>query len=631
MIGNVLMHVLNNKNKRRWLLVVGVLLICAAVGWGILAWPDGVEDGDENTVEGFAWDYINQDIDGLEAGIENKYVDGEWVTIPSQYRIIDKRITRLEKVAEYNNYGDYMIDVWALEYRLLPDDLSKVVMAGGMTADEEGWLTQTTSCGHPYLVIKDKDGVLTYIGATTELTVAESGGMRQAIKELIGSSAHVDVNNKKLFTADRIEEIQIKMYYRGEITTGTIHIPKENSQGIAEMIDIMNAGTSTGAKSVNDFPACDRVVQIALLPGKIVYLYEKDSVYYAEIPYESIMELTKEDYQQVLGYFGPIRPFPEDMDKTEFLPAIQDMLQRYRSGNPPENPMEYMFDVAPEGVALPEVNAVDDFELRDGDGTECLYQAVIPFGDDDAYEIKMLLKKQYQPGNNGTEWTVSGVSFSEPYGGTTAEWFFDLAIANRFDYVPEFEEGRAPCESPDYLYYAFILNLGEWKAGQQYLTKEYVEDVITSHFEVEEVIHQPFEREWNFDGAAYTVARPGSYRCEPVYGLKEFDRYNKDGRTIYDVAAEEYSFDEFAHTSTYDYELPSLYDTGSLSRPMQYVLDKKLGKIKSGKLQVWSAIREMIAESDTAGFTVTCTERFKFYIDGQTGEVVFLAHSIESY
>lgn len=629
-MGEGFMHILNNKQKRRWLVELGLFVICAAVAGGLLACTNAGQEGDEITVEDMAWDYINRDIDGLEAGIENKYVDGQWVTIPSEFTIIDKKITRLEKVAEYNNYGDYIVDVWALEYQLLPDDLSKVVMAGGMTANEEGWLTQTTSCGHPYLVIKNKDGVLTYIGATTELTVAESGGMRQAIKELLGSSADADVNNKKLFTADRLEEIQIKMYYRGEITAGTIHIPKENSQGIAEMIDILNAGTSSGEKSVADFPACDRVVQIALLPGKTVYLYEKDGVYFGEIPYESIMELTKEEYQRVLEYFGPIRPFPEDMDKTEFLTAIQDMLQRYRSGNPPENPMEYVFDVAPEGVALPVVNSVDDFELRDGDGTECLYCAVIPFGDSDAYEVRMLLNKQFPPGEGENKWTVSGVSFSEPSGGATAEWFFDLAIANRFDYVPEFGEGQAPCESPDYLYYAFILNLENWKAGQYYLTKEYVEDVITSHFQVENVIHRPFEREWNFDGSIYTVA-PGSYACEPLYGLKEFDRHAQDDKIIYDVVAEQYSFDEFAHASIYDCELPGFYDAGSFSRPMQYVLDKKLGKIKSGKLQVWSAIREMIAEGDTVGFNVSRTERFKFNIDEQTGNVVFLAHSIASY
>ena len=41
------------------------------------------------------------------------------------------------------------------------------------------------------------------------------------------------------------------------------------------------------------------------------------------------------------------------MDKTQFLAAIQDMLERYRSGNPPENPMEYKFDAALKEVSLP--------------------------------------------------------------------------------------------------------------------------------------------------------------------------------------------------------------------------------------------------------------------------------------
>ena len=38
-----------------------------------------------------------------------------------------------------------------------------------------------------------------------------------------------------------------------------------------------------------------------------------------------------------------------------------------------------------------------------------------------------------------------------------AGYYFDFAIANRLDFVPEFNEGEAPTSSAPYLWYAFML------------------------------------------------------------------------------------------------------------------------------------------------------------------------------
>lgn len=222
----------------------------------------------------------------------------------------------------------------------------------------------------------------------------------------------------------------------------------------------------------------------------------------------------------------------------------------------------------------------------------------------------------------------SGASSGDEAADNRGAYLFDLAITNRFDYVPEFEEGKAPSQSPDYLYYAFILNLEEWNKGNKFLTAQYVEDIITSHFEMDEdaIVHRP-SRDWNFDGKVYTVARPGSYAYEPVYGLKEFDTYEEGGRTVYDVLLEQYSLDEFAYQSVFEYALPTAGGSGTFSPSMQFVIDKKGERIRSGEVRVWEAIREMIAEGDTKGFTVSHTERFKYYVDAETRDVVFLEHT----
>ncbi|MHB9059744.1 MAG: DUF5301 domain-containing protein [Bacillota bacterium] len=431
---------------------------------------------------------------------------------------------------------------------------------------------------------------------------------------------------EQALSADDIEGIQIRMLFRGKPVAMTVEIPSSNSQGRSELVDLLNAASPTGKTSANDLPPYDRLIEVTLRPVKTVYLYEKDRAYFAETPHGSIKKLTEEAYNLVREYFGPIRPFPEELAKTEFLAAIQDTVDRYRSGNPPENPMEHMFDAAPSGIALPEVDSADDFELTDGDGTECLYLAIARFGPADDYQMEMLLNKVSLPGENKSSWVVSGVHFQGL--DNKAAYLFDLAIANRFDYVPRFEEGNAPAESPDYLYYAFILNVENWKAGDNFLTEQYVEEVITSHFEVGRVVHKA-SRDWNFDGKVYTIARPSSYAGEPIYGLKEYRTYTESGRTIYDVVLEGYGFDEFSHWSMYEYQLPGPGDSGSFSDSMQYVMNKKGDRIKSGELTVPAAIRQMIAEDDTKGFTAFTTEHFKFYFDADTGKVVFLEHTTQ--
>ena len=53
----------------------------------------------------------------------------------------------MELLESFDALADKPINVYALEYRLLPEDLSKVVLAGGMDVDENGWFKETCSMG----------------------------------------------------------------------------------------------------------------------------------------------------------------------------------------------------------------------------------------------------------------------------------------------------------------------------------------------------------------------------------------------------------------------------------------------------------------------------------------------------
>lgn len=119
----------------------------------------------------FAWEVINKDIAYYEENPEVK--------------IIDSKITRLERIESFDDLTDKTIDVYALEYRLLPEDLSKVVLAGGMDVDENGWLKETSSMGSPLLVVSRDDDSIEFIGIVMTGTAVEEGGLKTVVKELL--------------------------------------------------------------------------------------------------------------------------------------------------------------------------------------------------------------------------------------------------------------------------------------------------------------------------------------------------------------------------------------------------------------------------------------------------------------
>jgi len=130
-----------------------------------------IASAEEEQVTGFAWELINRDIENLESN--------------PAVRIIDSKITRLELLETFDALAENPIQVYTLEYRLLPEDLSKVVMAGGMSYDEEGWLRSTSSMGSPLLVITHRDDEAELIGIIWTGEVTGKGGMEKEIRDLL--------------------------------------------------------------------------------------------------------------------------------------------------------------------------------------------------------------------------------------------------------------------------------------------------------------------------------------------------------------------------------------------------------------------------------------------------------------
>lgn len=138
-------NILNYKKPRFWISLMGIIII-VVIGIGLLSNPKEKETTrlEISDVDTIVVDHAKEFIDEQIAMYEDP--EGAW----QGFKIIDSKITKLEKVATFDNITTVPIEIWALEFRLKPDDITKVAMAGGMQ-EEDGWITDDSSMGKPYL------------------------------------------------------------------------------------------------------------------------------------------------------------------------------------------------------------------------------------------------------------------------------------------------------------------------------------------------------------------------------------------------------------------------------------------------------------------------------------------------
>lgn len=119
-------------------------------------------------------------------------------------------------------------------------------------------------------------------------------------------------------------------------------------------------------------------------------------------------------------------------------------------------------------------------------------------------------------------------------------YFYRLAQQHRFDYMPCFETGKAPTESPDYLFFAFAINLDNWGADKGKMSAAYVEDTVLSYFGVSSLSHLPLRKSWNYSEGVYT-ALPQGLRDLPVYAMRSMSVRLQDGITLYEIILDNYT------------------------------------------------------------------------------------------
>ena len=127
-------NVMNYKKPVFWVIIIAAIGI-AALSFGFLSNPKN----ETLTVEDYANRYVEQVIEGYE---EVEYQD---------FKVVEHRIESLSRLAAFDDLMNHPIELWLLEYRLKPDSIQNVMLAGGMN-EIDGWITEDSSMGKPVMV-----------------------------------------------------------------------------------------------------------------------------------------------------------------------------------------------------------------------------------------------------------------------------------------------------------------------------------------------------------------------------------------------------------------------------------------------------------------------------------------------
>ncbi|MDD2401915.1 MAG: M56 family metallopeptidase [Clostridia bacterium] len=141
-----IVNILNYKKTAFWVVIVAVIAV-TVVCVGLMSNPQK----ELLTVEDYAEQFMEQAI--------KDYENVEWTDV----KIIDSKITKLEKIALFDELCSSPLEIWNLEYRFKPDDMSKAPLPGGMNA-VDGWITEEASMGKPMLIFSYEDSKPQYLG-----------------------------------------------------------------------------------------------------------------------------------------------------------------------------------------------------------------------------------------------------------------------------------------------------------------------------------------------------------------------------------------------------------------------------------------------------------------------------------
>lgn len=164
-------NILNYKKPAFWVVIVAIILV-VALCVGLMSNPQKAK----LTKEDYAKQFIEEIVKGFE---KNDYV-----------RIVDTKITKFEKISTFEELFSTPLEIWRLEYRLKPEDPSKLVVTEGMSA-VDGLITEEGSMGKPLLIFSYTNSTPHYLGVirSGDNDMTTPAGQEMALRVFLEANA----------------------------------------------------------------------------------------------------------------------------------------------------------------------------------------------------------------------------------------------------------------------------------------------------------------------------------------------------------------------------------------------------------------------------------------------------------
>lgn len=161
-------NILNYKKPAFWVVLVAIIVV-AALCVGLISNPKN----ESLTVKDYAEQFMEQNITSYENS--------------SDIKVIDSKITKLEKIASFDDLLATPLEIWSLEYRLKPDDPSQLTMTENVV---DGFITEEGSMGKPILLFSIINSTPHYLGVirSGENDMSTPAGQEMAVRVFLESN-----------------------------------------------------------------------------------------------------------------------------------------------------------------------------------------------------------------------------------------------------------------------------------------------------------------------------------------------------------------------------------------------------------------------------------------------------------
>ncbi len=245
-------NVITYKKPVFWVVIVAIIAVLA-ISVGLMSNPVAKQ----LSIEDHAEQYVKEIIEGYENA---DYQD---------FKVVEHKITALNKLVEFDDLFDFPVELWTIEYRLKPDNIQNVMFAGGMN-EIDGWITEDSSMGKPILVISYDNSKPQFLGTiwTGETGLSKPAQQEIALRVFLEKKGllpeetfrvnHIVVKfplstgeTSQLFLSQRVDQGDQGIWYveRWMDGNGTMyHVTPETDVMIAEYYKELQAEVDNGQK-----------------------------------------------------------------------------------------------------------------------------------------------------------------------------------------------------------------------------------------------------------------------------------------------------------------------------------------------------------------------------------------------